>query len=61
MESKDSQIKHASMADLSAIHQLCFQLGYEPTLENSRKGLETVLNHPDYEVVVIAQDSDVLG
>lgn len=61
MELKDSQIRPASMADLTAIHQLCFQLGYKPTIETSRRGLETFMDHPDYEVVVIVKDSAVLG
>lgn len=56
-----SGIRSASMSDAEVIHKLSYQLGYSPTFESVQAHLAQLLVHPDYEVLVIERDREVLG
>ncbi len=56
-----SGIRQASISDTSVIHKLCYQLGYNPKSDDVRTHLSNLLAHPDYEILVIEKDNEVLG
>ena len=58
---KKNNIRQANLNDVSAIHRLCIQLGYEPSIEDVRSNLNIILNHQDYEVVVIEINQNIVG
>lgn len=55
------KIRSASPADMDEIHRLSIQLGYSPTYEDLSKGLECMLQHSDYEVLVAVREDQILG
>lgn len=57
----DSEIRCARISDVERIHVLSHQLGYTPTLDEVRKRLAEIIIHPDYEVLVIERNNEVLG
>lgn len=57
----NTEIRTARIDDAPEIQRLAVQLGYNPTLENVLNGLKTILNHADYEIVVIVENARVLG
>lgn len=56
-----SGIRQALMSDTEVIHKLSHQLGYSPSFEDVQSHLAQMLIHPDYEVLVIERDKQVLG
>ncbi len=56
-----SDIRSAKVADWTFIHKLSHQLGYSPSEKEAQDHLAQILIHPDYEVVVIERNADILG
>ena len=55
------KIRPATSHDLEPIYQLSSQLGYQPSRETVSSGLQSIQNNPDYETVVLEEDSTVWG
>ncbi len=55
------EIRQAQESDVDSIFKLSLQLGYEPTRDNVMRGIQTLNQHPDYELVVITEDDAVVG
>lgn len=55
------KIRPAVLHDVSSIHELSWQLGYTPSLQQVKNNLEITLRHPDFEVVVIEHNQCVVG
>ena len=55
------KIRKAEITDVDVIQTLSVQLGYSPSRENLLYGLEVLLSHPDYEIVVIEDGAKVAG
>jgi N-acetylglutamate synthase-like GNAT family acetyltransferase len=58
---KPVKIRAATEHDLEPIYQLSLQLGYQPSREKVLSGLLSIQKNPDYEVVVLEEESVVLG
>ncbi len=56
-----SDIRPAKIMDWAFIHKLCHQLNYTPLEKEVQEHLAQLLIHPDYEVVVIERNNEILG
>ena len=54
-------LRNAKPEDYMDIHRLSIQLGYQPTPEHVANMLKAMSVHPDYEVVVVLKNEDVVG
>lgn len=56
------KIRKAQISDLDAIHELSWQLGYTPDLSTVKRNIAHMLEHPDYDLVVMTDNSgSVIG
>ena len=55
------EIRQAVFSDFESIHKLSHVLVYQPELARLKENLSLVLAHPDYEVVVITENQNVVG
>lgn len=58
---ENSGMRRALLGDAEVIHKLSHQLGYSPSLSEVQDHLSKMIMHPDYEVVVIEKNNEVLG
>lgn len=56
-----SRIRPARVTDAEDIHRLCAQLEYSPSFDDVVNQLPRLLIHPDYEVLVIQHETQVVG
>jgi N-acetylglutamate synthase-like GNAT family acetyltransferase len=60
--SDNIQIRSANLeADVDQIQRLAVQLGYDRSREDICRSLDSMLNHPDYEFVVVTANQTVVG
>ncbi len=56
-----SSIREGLVSDKEVIRDLCVQLGYELTVQDAADNIETMRNHPDYELRCILDEGKVVG
>lgn len=56
-----ANIRKAQIQDLASIHSLAEQLGYSISTQEMEENVKVILNHPDYELLVITENNLVAG